>query len=95
MPSLGRIYMDGLAVEAVSQLPAVRHRLGQVADRIAGEARHIAQQEGMGGVPVNREDGTRPKGRPYARVTVPLPPPYYGWEKLSRLELLAAAVGRL
>lgn len=46
-----------------------RRKCAQVADRIASAARGIASAEGVE-VAVGREDGTRPKGRPFSRVTV-------------------------
>jgi|tagenome__1003787_1003787.scaffolds.fasta_scaffold20721739_3 hypothetical protein len=53
-------------VRQVMQSPGVRRSLAGVADRVAAEANRLARQQGLGGVA--RVDGTRPKGRPYARV---------------------------
>lgn len=49
---------------------AVRAKLAQVADEIAQRAETIASSEGAA-VNIEREDGTRPKGRPYSRVSAP------------------------
>lgn len=47
---------------------AARDKCRQVADRIAATARGIASAEGVD-IQIGRESGTRPKGRPYERVT--------------------------
>lgn len=48
-----------------------RLKCGQVADRIAAAARSLAAAEKVGRhVSITRTDGTRPKGRPYSRVTM-------------------------
>jgi hypothetical protein len=47
---------------------ATRAVLRTVADRIATTARRLAAAEGAD-ISIGRESGTRPKGRPYERVT--------------------------
>lgn len=54
----------------LARSPAVRAKLSEVADRIAARAEFIAATEAPE-VTIRREDGTRPKGRPYARVLAP------------------------
>ena len=94
MPNVGRVYMDYTAIEHVMQLPVVRQQIAHVADRVAANARDVAAGARMGGLPIGREDGTRPKGRPYARVTAPLGQEY-GSGSMTRLAILASAVARL
>jgi len=53
-------------VRQVMQSAGVRQSLDGVAGRIAAEANRLAKQQGLG--TAARVDGTRPKGRPYARV---------------------------
>lgn len=45
----------------------VRAKLDEVADRIAGRAESAAASAGVD-ADIRRTSGTRPKGRPYARV---------------------------
>jgi hypothetical protein len=52
----------------VMQSPGVRRSLDKVADRVAAEANRLARAQGLG--VAARVDGTRPKGRPYARVSM-------------------------
>ena len=52
----------------IARSPAVRKKLAEVADRIARNAEGIAAAEGVD-AKIVRSDGTRPRGRPFARVT--------------------------
>ena len=56
-----------LIVEAM-QSDTTRAALAARADAIAGRAEQIAANEGVD-AQIEREDGTRPKGRPYSRVS--------------------------
>lgn len=58
-----------LRVQRALQSPGVRRKLREVADRKLRAAQSIAASEGHTG-PIWREDGTRPKGRPYSRIIV-------------------------
>lgn len=60
-----------LKLQKVMQSRGCRRHIGRVADGFAGSAEDLARSEGATDVRIGREDGTRPKGRPYARVTVP------------------------
>lgn len=46
-----------------------RAKCSQVADRVASTVRSVAAAEGLD-VTVGRTNGTRPKGRPFSRVTI-------------------------
>lgn len=59
-----------LYVQNILQSPGVRRKLSDVADRKAAQARSIIASE-RAKVTVQREDGTRPKGRPYSRISIP------------------------
>jgi hypothetical protein len=59
-----------LFIQAVQQLPGVRAKLAEVADRKAAQAAIIARQE-EDEYHIIRSDGTRPKGRSYSRLAVP------------------------
>jgi hypothetical protein len=61
---------NGELIRDVMQSHKVRAKLAEVADRKAGTARSIAATEAPD-VQIGRYDGTRPKGRPYARITAP------------------------
>lgn len=50
----------------VMQSAGVRRTLDKVAGRVAAEANRLASAQGLGSAA--RVDGTRPRGRPYARV---------------------------
>jgi hypothetical protein len=61
---------NGDLIRAVMQSHKVRAKLAEVADRKAGTARAIAAVEAPD-VVIGRYDGTRPRGRSYARITAP------------------------
>ncbi len=77
----------------IARLPGVRRAIAEVADRVAAEARRVAADAGMPHLPITREDGTRPRGRPYARISAPLAPEY-GTSSQSRLAILGLALAR-
>lgn len=81
-----------LFVQDVLQAPGVRRKLRQVRDRKAGQVRALAAEEGVD-VPVLLSEGTRPKGRPYARIAIPAVHEF-GDSKTKRLRLLGRVVGR-
>lgn len=67
----------------------VRAKGAQVADDIAARARQIAASEGVD-AQITREDGTRPKGRPYSRVSARRDQEY-GTAATARRAILARA----
>lgn len=72
----------------------VRRKLAEVADGIAQRAQGIADADvadDAEDIQIGREDGTRPKGRPYARVTAPLAQEY-GTPKVARRRILGQAI---
>lgn len=56
------------AGDAMRSRPA-RAKCAQVADRIASTLRAMASAERLD-VTISRQDGTRPRGRPFSRVTM-------------------------
>ena len=56
-------------IQRAMQTPAVRAKLRAVRDRMASEAAGIARAEGVD-TPIITSEGTRPKGRPYARIAM-------------------------
>jgi hypothetical protein len=65
----------------------VRAKLGEVAKRGADRARvHVQARDKLRGAAVTVTSGTRPKGRPYARITVT-----GGSSEMERRQVLAAA----
>lgn len=78
-------------VRRVMQSPGVRKHIADAADRKAHAAGQIALSEGVN-VPVVRTNGTRPKGRPYARVALPAANEH-GDSKTRRLRILGRVVG--
>jgi hypothetical protein len=83
---------DYLFVQRVLQSPGVRRRLAEVAARKAGVAVVLAAQDNEN-VQVVTSAGTRPQGRPFARVSVPAVNEF-GDSKTKRLRLLARVVNR-
>lgn len=79
-------------VRQVMQSTPVRRMISQVADRKAAQAAGIASAAGVA-VPIQREDGTRPKGRPYARISLPASHEH-GDSKTRRLRILGQVVQR-
>lgn len=59
-----------LFVREVMQLPEVRKKLDEVADRLASRLATVVAQSGHASkdARVNRSAGTRPKGRPFSQV---------------------------
>jgi hypothetical protein len=78
-------------VQEVLQTRTVRDKLAEVADRKARAAQVIANAERVS-VVVGREDGTRPKGRPYSYVIIPATHEW-GDSKTRRLRILGRVVG--
>jgi hypothetical protein len=78
-------------VQQILQSPGVRRKLAEVANRKAGQAAAVARSERVD-VVVQREDGTRPKGRPYARISIPAENEF-GDSKTRRLRILGRVVG--
>jgi hypothetical protein len=80
-----------LFVQRILQQRGVRRKLAEVADRKAAQARAIAVSEGAN-VVIQREDGTRPAGRPYSRISIPAVDEF-GDSKTKRLRILGRVVG--
>jgi hypothetical protein len=78
-------------VQQILQSPGVRRKLAEVADRKARQAVAVAASERVA-VPVLREDGTRPKGRPYSRISIPADYEH-GTSRVQRLRILGRVVG--
>jgi hypothetical protein len=79
-----------LYVQAILQQPGVRRKLKERADGMAVRAAAIAAAEGVQ-VRIVRQDGQRPKGRPYSRISVPASNEF-GDSKTKRLRLLGRVV---
>jgi len=78
----------------VMRSEAVRRQIAEVADRIAARAQAIADAdtaEDAEDITIGRVDGTRPKGRPFARVTAPLDQEF-GTPKVARRRILGRAI---
>lgn len=73
-------------IQRVQQLPGVRAKLADVADRKAAQAVIIARTEDVD-YDVSRSDGTRPKGRSYSRIAVPAEQEF-GTETVKRARIL-------
>lgn len=80
-----------LFVQEQLQKPGVRRTIARAADRKARAARALAAADDYIDMPVIRTDGTRPRGRPYARVSIPASHEF-GDSKTRRLRLLARVV---
>lgn len=83
---------DYLYVQRVLQSMGVRHKVAGVRDRKAREVAAMAASEGVA-VPIVLSEGTRPKGRPFARISIPASHEF-GDSKTRRLRLLGRVVGR-
>jgi hypothetical protein len=81
-----------LFVQKALQTTGVRRKLSQVADRKAAAARSIIAAQGAK-VAVQREDGTRPKGRPYSRISVPAANEF-GTSWTARMRILGQVINR-
>ncbi len=91
---LQRMRVSSELIEAAMTSVATRARLAQVADRMASRAESLASAEGVR-MEVSREDGTRPKGRPYSRVVSDNPGQEWGTSKTGRARIMGrAAEGR-
>lgn len=78
-------------VQQILQSPGVRRKLAEVADRKAREAAAVAASERVT-VTIRREDGIRPKGRPYSRISIPAVAEF-GDSKTRRLRILGRVIG--
>lgn len=87
---MSRVQLSYEWYQRVQQLPVVRRKLREVADRKAGQASLLARAEGVV-VPVQVDHGTRPKGRSYSRVSIPATHEF-GDSKTKRLRILGRVV---
>ena len=81
---------NGDLIRAVMQSRQVRAKLHEVANRKAETARRIAAVEAPD-VVIGRYDGTRPKGRSFARITAPADYEH-GTANIARRRILGRAV---
>ena len=92
---MAQIYNPELyaALGEIMRSQEVRDVLKEVADRLQKGAQRMAPDE-EDAAEITREDGTRPKGRPFSRVSAPV-----SWEfggpTQTRLRLLGRAVEEL
>jgi hypothetical protein len=77
-------------IQEVAQLPGVRSKLDRVRDAKAAQAAALAAREGLQ-VPIQVSSGTRPKGRPYARIAIRAVDEF-GDSKTKRSRLLGRVV---
>lgn len=77
-------------VQRILQTETVRRQLRIVRDRKARQVAAYAAGEGVK-VPIEVSEGTRPKGRPYARVSIPASHEF-GDSKTKRLRLLGRVI---
>lgn len=89
------IRITGKEWRRIVALPSVRAALRARAQAIAGRARGIAATE-TPDASITTDEGTRPRGRTYARVTSDDPDGEFGTEKRKRRRVLgrAADAGR-
>lgn len=85
-----QLYYEGIG--DVMRLPKVRQALMSQASGIAGRARGIADAERVTSA-IGTEQGTRPKGRPYARATSDAAAAEFGSSTTKRRRVLARAAG--
>jgi hypothetical protein len=76
----------------VVDMPVVRQRCLEVAQSIAGTAQAIADAEQVD-TEITVEDGTRPRGRSYARVTSSNVDAEHGTAATPRRRVLGRAAG--
>lgn len=79
--------------QSIVQAPSVRKRLRLVADQIAARTRANLAAAGSEAT-VTVEEGTRPKGRAYARVVHNDPFGEYGTEDIPKHRALGRAIGK-
>lgn len=81
----------GIVREAM-QSAAVRAALHRKAVEVEARAKSIAGTEGLSGE-MSVKDGTRPKGRPYSRVTYTNSEQEYGTQFVPKARVLGRAAG--
>ena len=67
---MARVEISPEFIQSVMQSDTVRARLDATAQEAATMAKGIASAEGVSNFEPEVSDGTRPKGRPYSRVSV-------------------------
>lgn len=82
--------LSGKSIVQAMQSPSVRAALREKAEVIAAKARGIAASDGFA-MEVEVEEGTRPKGRPYARVTSPDVDQEHGTQFVPKRRVLGRA----
>jgi hypothetical protein len=86
-----RVELNYEGIGAVMREPGIRAALKAHADRIADRAKMLAA-DAPGDPKIEVEEGTRPKGRPFAQVTADHPDGGWGGTYTQRLDLLNRAV---
>ena len=79
-------------IQAAAQSEGVRKVLAERRDRLARAAEALAASEDVEGE-VSTSEGTRPKGRPYARVEFDNVDQEWGTSKTRRRRILGRAAG--
>lgn len=85
-----RVRLSSELIVQAMQSQTVRAAVAARADRIASRAKKIAQDEEVD-VTITRTDGTRPKGRPFSRVTSDNVDAEWGTSKTSRSRIMGRA----
>ena len=67
---MARVEVSPKLIESVMQSNTVRTRLRKTAQEAADMSKSVASGESVGNFNPEISEGTRPKGRPYARVSV-------------------------
>lgn len=81
-------------IARVQQGPKVRAKLREVAERVKGNAEAVAAEEGVTNVTFEIEDGERPRGRSFSRVSMNPGDAEYGTEFVSARRILGRAARR-
>ncbi|MBW8171795.1 hypothetical protein K0651_01865 [Ornithinimicrobium sp. Arc0846-15] len=77
-------------IERAMQAPAVRAGLSARADKVSTRAKAIAASEDVD-MKIQRRDGTRPKGRPYSRVSTDNADQEWGTSNTEKRRVLGRA----
>lgn len=89
-----RVRLSGDLIVEAMQSKAVRDGVAARADRIASRAEKIAREEEVE-VTITRTDGTRPKGRPFSRVTSDNVDAEWGTSKTARSRIMGRAANEV
>ena len=87
---MAKVTISGEFIVKAMQSATVRKALAERADRVAQRAEQIAAQEEVD-AEFTRTDGTRPKGRPFSRVSTDAVGQEWGDSTTGRLRILGRA----